>query len=291
MKKNILIILSLLIYTAAYTQKVIDVTPIQDNNQMVVKYKIVESSSNQKFNVSLYVSIDGGVSYKGPLKSVTGDVGEGIIAGENTIIWDIFKDVDDLKGSVVFDIRAIPVETFAKGIETDIKSEKRQKVKKKFFISYMGSTNAPIGLSIGQLGKTGWYGSFKMSAFQKQPEYVYEGDSWPPSVGSSEHYDFNNTREVRKLSVTLGLTQQLGTNAFWYIGGGYGVKQQIWQIDTYVYNDIIESAYVENPEKSYSGFELESGFTIRMSKILLSAGFTNINFKSTKLTFGLGLNF
>ncbi len=291
MKKVLLITLSFLLTAFTYSQTVTNVTPIPDNDKMIVKYKITGAKLNQEFNVSLYVSMDGGTSYTGPLKAISGDIGEGITEGEHSMVWDIFKDVNSLAGSIVFDVRAIVIETTESIKESNIKSKKIQKDKKKFFVSYMGSTNAPVGISIGQLGKTGWYCSVKSSIFQKKAEYVYEGDNLKPAIGSSEYYNFNDTREIRKLSLTLGLTQQLGSNVFWYIGGGYGMKQQIWQIDIYTNNQKTGSAYVENPEKSYSGFESETGLTIRTGGVLFSVGITNINLKSTKLTFGFGLIF
>jgi hypothetical protein len=143
MKKILLLILSFLLSAVTYSQMVIDVTPILNNENMIVKYKITDAKSNQKFNISLYVSMDGGTSYIGPLKAVSGDVGEGITQGKHTINWDIFKDVNSLEGNIVFDVRAILIEPISnvKSPEVINKPVTKQAEQKK---AEEQSTNKPL---------------------------------------------------------------------------------------------------------------------------------------------------
>ena len=83
------------------------------------------------------------------------------------------------------------------------------------------------------------------------------------------------------------------SNIFWYAGGGYGIKELVWQLDIYSYADDtkVDEAYVKNPDYSYSGLEAETGFIFRMNSFLLSVGATSVNFKYTNVTIGLGFNF
>lgn len=73
-----------------------------------VHYDITGATSGQTFNISIYGSSDNGQTYDLPIKSVTGDVGLDIIAGQHKrIVWNAVKDIEKLKGDYfVFKIKA-----------------------------------------------------------------------------------------------------------------------------------------------------------------------------------------
>jgi hypothetical protein len=259
-------------------QQVKNIEPEREGNKIIVKYTISGAKFNQKFDVSLYVSRDGGQTFKGPLEAVSGDVGEGIREGEHRIVWDVFKDVHSLEGDVVFDVKARVIE---------------EKVPKEFMVSYMGSLDAPLGVTVGQLGKTGWYASFKTGTNTTKPEYTYGGETWNPGFSEAQYYQFNSTEDIRRLSITGGFTWQLGRNFFMYTGAGYGIKELHWQLDIYEYGGSSKTGekYVKHPDYSYSGVEAEAGFILRMGSFLLEAGATTVNFNYTNVTLGAGLAF
>lgn len=258
-------------------QKIKNIEPVRNGNNIVVNYTLV-AKFNQKFNVSLYFSRDGGKTFEGPLEAVTGDVGKGIRAGQNKIIWDVFKDVYNLEGDIVFDVRAEVIE---------------EEVSKQFVLSYSGSIDAPVGVTIGQVGKIGWYVSAKTGMNFSKTEYTYGGQDWDPGFESAQYYKFNSTEDLRRLSITGGITWQLGKNFFVYTGGGYGMKEHLWQMELYDYETDSKTGeeYVQQPDYTYTGLEAEGGVMLRINKIFISAGVTSVSFKYTNLTAGLGYAF
>ncbi len=166
--------------------------------------------------------------------------------------------------------------------------------RKRIFFLYNGSLIAPYGLTIGLLGKTGLYISGRSNLVFDKAMYTYNSDgTWYNDFTNSEYYVFNDTEKIKRFSITAGITQQLKRNIFAYIGGGYGVKETFWEIDLFSYSDDQKTGkeYVLNSENSYSGFESEVGIIFRFNKVLISLGYTNVIFKHSNLTLGLGYNF
>lgn len=259
-------------------QRVVNIEPVRSGNNMVISYKITGARFNQKFDVSLYVSTDGGETFLGPLKAVQGDVGEDIPSGEHKITWNVFKEVNSLKGDIVFDVKARVTD---------------EKIPKEFMVSYLGSLDAPLGITVGQLGKMGWYASVKTGTNFNSPQYTYGGEEWDPEFSDPQYYLFNDVEELRRLSITGGLTWQLGRNFFIFTGGGFGMKDHLWQMELYDYDTDSKTGeeYVKQPDYSYAGAELEAGFILRIGSFLLEGGATTVNFKYTNVTMGVGLAF
>ena len=73
------------------------------NDRVWVDYVLKEDSY-----VSLYISLDGGNTFQGPLKYVSGDVGEDVKKGRNYIVWDAQKEFGDFASEqVVFRVVSI----------------------------------------------------------------------------------------------------------------------------------------------------------------------------------------
>ena len=73
------------------------------NDRVWVDYLLKEDSY-----VDLYISLDGGNTFQGPLKYVSGDVGEDVKKGRNYIVWDAQKEFGDFASEqVVFRVVSI----------------------------------------------------------------------------------------------------------------------------------------------------------------------------------------
>jgi len=73
------------------------------NDRVWVDYLLKEDSY-----VDLYISLDGGNTFQGPLKYVSGDVGEDVKKGRNYIVWDAQKEFGDFASDqVVFRVVSI----------------------------------------------------------------------------------------------------------------------------------------------------------------------------------------
>ncbi len=279
MKKILLIaILFLGIAITVKSQSVSNIEPLQTGNKITIKYKIIGAKFNQTFNVSFFVSNDGGNTFQGPLKSVSGDVGEVLSGGNKEIVWDVFMDDVNIEGNLVFDVRI---------------KVNEEKIKKKFFIAFSGNTTAPLGFSVGQIGKTGWYLTARLNSnILLSPKYECDDEQLTNYTGVS-YYSFDGESKIIRYSLTGGITYQAGRNLYFYAGGGYGTKDLLWHINEYDYTDDSKTGddYAKNINYSYSGIEAEAGMIINSGIFFFSAGLSSQSFKRLDGNFSIGLAF
>lgn len=101
--KRILGILICLFFCVGVTfaQKVSDVTARQEGKQIHIIYTLDEPAE-----ISLYLSTNGGESYIKLIK-VSGAVGQSVVPGRNTIVWNVLAEREKLVGDdIVFKVRA-----------------------------------------------------------------------------------------------------------------------------------------------------------------------------------------
>ena len=63
--------------------------------ELEVSYQL---KADRPLTVQLYYSEDDGYTWKGPLQSVSGDVGRNVSAGRNKIVWNFAEEVEQLYG-------------------------------------------------------------------------------------------------------------------------------------------------------------------------------------------------
>jgi len=98
-----LIFICLLVLTT-HAQKVSNITFKQEQSNIVVSYDL---ETKTPCKVSLYVSTNGGTSWQGPLKKVTGNVGDKVVSDKNSILWNVLEEFEELRGSeIMFKITA-----------------------------------------------------------------------------------------------------------------------------------------------------------------------------------------
>ncbi len=279
MKKYLLTvigILSFLSFTRA--QNVSDIkAQVSNDNKIHVSYKITGARFYQTFNIYLYISSDNGKTFAGPMKEVSGDVGDGIKEGNHVIIWDALKEMPFTKKDLIFDVRAITIDN---------------PIKKKFFVSYVGNLITPVGVRIGNSHKLGWYIEARASllANEKLPYNFVNGniENWD----KPGYYQSNGTENYSAYSIGAGLTFQLSWNTFFYLGGGYGSQKRIFEVYEYNNDDnVIGNSWVVKDDESYTGAELSAGFMQRFGSIIISVGGTFLNFETPNFTAGIGFSF
>jgi len=279
MRKTILIsILFIGISTIVNSQSVSNIEPLQSGNKISINYSIIGAKFYQTFDVSLYVSNDGGQNFQGPVKSVSGDVGKVVSGGKKKILWDVFKDDINIEGDLFFDVRIEVIE---------------EKIKKKFFLAFSGNTSAPFGLSIGQIGKIGWYITARSNQnFNLSSSYECN-DEQITNYSAETYYSFDGESKIVRYSLTAGLTYQAGKNVYFYAGGGYGTKDLLWHINEYNYDDDSKTGddYAKNTNYSYSGIEAEAGIIINTGSFFFSVGASSQSFKRLDGNFSIGLTF
>ena len=87
-------------------QSITNVVPEAVGRKIIVRYDIENSIPDQLFEVALYFSKD---NYSTTLQNVSGNgVGSSVSSGKDrVIIWDVLKDVKELKGEYAFEVRAL----------------------------------------------------------------------------------------------------------------------------------------------------------------------------------------
>ena len=102
------ILIIILIPANCYSQKIENVVFEVSESKINIYYDLQGIASDQAVIIRAFLSTDGGESYGEPLKSVTGDVGIVMGAGNHRrIIWDVFDEVDELVSeSVQFKVKA-----------------------------------------------------------------------------------------------------------------------------------------------------------------------------------------
>jgi len=287
--------LTISLWISGYSQTISDVLfYLTEDQYIVVEYNISEAQSSQYFNVSLWVSRDGGTTFTGPLKRVTGDVGKRIRRGNGKKIhWDANKEMPGFGGEIVFDVRADvnqkqkdtsqkensitrkQVNETSKQTKATTKQTNTTQNKKKnqFFLGYKGSYLAPFGVVMGVTGKPGFYLSARTDyGFFLNAEYTTNGETIEP-YNSGGYLEFSGSSETQRLFATAGMLFELNPNTNIYFGAGYTRYNLLWHVYEYDYpSQYIGSGWANYTEESYNGIELEGGFMFHLRSIFLSAG-------------------
>jgi hypothetical protein len=115
-KNNCLFILFFcLLGITGYAQKVSNINYRQELSTIIISYDL-ETKTPCKIN--LFVSTNGGKTWQGPLKKVTGDVGTKIATGSHSITWYVLEEFEELRGDKIqFQVRAdgVSIETLVIG--------------------------------------------------------------------------------------------------------------------------------------------------------------------------------
>jgi formylglycine-generating enzyme required for sulfatase activity len=98
-QRHVSLVLSLVVFLFGLTtraQTVSNVTAEQQGNALVIHYNL---STDSPCEVSLFVSLNGGKTWTGPLLRVSGDVGKDISGGSRTMRWEVLEEMEQLVGN------------------------------------------------------------------------------------------------------------------------------------------------------------------------------------------------
>lgn len=263
MSRNLLsVLLSFLAVNMLVAQKVTEVGFSQEGQNIIIRYNLTGVKYYQAVNISVYVSVDGGKAYNGPLTKVEGDAGLNITPGTNKkIVWDVFEEIPDFGGQVSFEVRAVVNE---------------EKIKRNIYAGYKGSYLAPAGMVVGITGKTGFYLSARTDLFYLKNINTNYYSSYGVIIQDYKepgYYTFTSNYRTQRFSITGGITFMLTRNLSFYAGGGYSVNDVLWEIAQFDYNDVnTGKKWVKNEEISYSFPEAETGLWVKIKPFFVSAG-------------------
>ena len=281
MKKQILIltVLFLGITLSTFAQQVSDIQVRASGDKIKVGYTISGLKYYQDISaIDFYVSRDGGQTFEGPLKEISGDISPGLRNGKYVMIWDVLKEIPFTSEELIFDVRISVTE---------------KERKKSFMVSLVGNATTPLGLRIGQLGKIGWYAEFRSSLSPfTAAEYTYENETIT-DYDKPGYYEFNGNKGYFAWSAIGGITIQASWNVFFNIGVGYGTDNYMYEIDEYTYENDTQTgtSWVQDNDYSATGFELDAGMILKFNKLVISGGGTAINFQTFNWLLGIGVAF
>lgn len=229
-------------------QKVSNVEFFQSGKKVHVTYTLDKNA-----DISLYISTNGGRDFKGPLREVSGDVGNNVRAGNNIIIWDALAEMDEVvSDQVVFKVTAYSW----KEEKAMANSRKREERKRKGggWLNYgfdldwrfLGGTEYNLGIAV-RLGNYLWPVQFEVGI---KPGYV----NGLLSDGNEDIKGFQMP-VYAKLKVNLwtslitddakiflygagfynGIGKRIGEEFDFSIGFGYGFRHVDWNILYYKY--------------------------------------------------------
>ncbi|MGE4287537.1 MAG: hypothetical protein AB7E36_02520 [Salinivirgaceae bacterium] len=279
-----LFMLLTLLFNSLAGQEISSISTTTKGEQIIIDYTLSYARFYQTFNTSVYVSFDGGSSFQGPLKAISGDVGEVSKQGKHTIVWNPFEEYNALDGPIVFDVRSVITE---------------KKRTRNFFVNYspnilLTNTNyqALYGIQLGQIGKTGWFLAARVSNFS-QAAYKYDGETITPESETLTYKEFTGKINYPRYMITGGLTFQMNWNSFFYLGGGYGYTKVNWEFNEYEYtiNTPINKEWAEITSYNTESIEAELGFIFKARHMTFMFGVTANNHEQAGITAGIGINF
>lgn len=167
-------------------QQISNVKAFMEGKNLQIEYTLSGGSASK---VDLYLSEDAGNTWQGPLKSVSGDVGNNISAGAGKkIYWEVLKDREILEGDkIAFKVRAsftqayepsvIWVEggTFVMG---NASSDGGSVEKPEHEVTLDGFSIGKYELSVGEFRAFVEASGYKTEAELGDGSYGYDGKSW-----------------------------------------------------------------------------------------------------------------
>lgn len=107
---TVFIITTHLLTSSLGAQTVTNVTAEQQGNTVLIHYNL---TTDTPCEVSLFISMNGGKSWTGPLLQASGDIGKNISSGSLTIRWEVLKEIEQLVGSnILFKVLAISKKSY-----------------------------------------------------------------------------------------------------------------------------------------------------------------------------------
>ncbi len=169
-------------------QSVSDINFYQEGKNAVITYSL-----DKQADISLQVSTDGGATFSGDLRHVSGDVGKSVATGQNRIVWDVLAERDKLVGAnIVFRVSAT--------------GDKR--------------TFTVNGVSFTMIAVRG--GTFRMGATSEQGSDAYSDEKPVHSVTLSDYY-------IGETEVTQELWRAvMGSNPSYFEGTNLPVESVSW---------------------------------------------------------------
>jgi len=171
-----------------------------------------------------------------------------------------------------------------------------QKSQFEFFIGYAGSFYAPVGLTLGGIGKTvGFYLRYRTNlSFQDYTERCLTTTNTVIGMDNNYAYQFNGAKWENILIASGGLIFKASQSFYISAGGGYWSNSVIYEFDKYRLDNAEHNGVfrAKSNDLSDEGLALDLDGTLRLGKHFYGAlGCSVLNFKYVSANAGIGLFF
>ncbi len=260
----------------------------QRNKDIVITYDLSKTS-----NVRVYVASSKQPTYT-QLNAVEGAVGKRVHSGQNLeIIWHPLEEKDNfIADGVQFKVEALGIyEDYASRRTNGGKSNMETFIT--IGIGYSTTPQMSYDLTFGQTYKGfGWYVNARSNFLSglatnglscKEGGYI---DSTLPFYSGKTKSSILvfNAGFVLDIIEVAGKSKDNRFNTFgFYIGGGYGKRQVLWETT--------DGQWIKYRPTSYSGFSANGGLIGSIYGLTLKLGINSINFKYHELEAGIGWMF
>lgn len=94
-----------------FSQNISNIRAVQSGDDILIYYNLNGGHSNSQFEVRVYCSTDGGITWGKPLTQIEGDANKIVFSGiGKTVTWHVLQERNELTGSnIQFEIRAKPI--------------------------------------------------------------------------------------------------------------------------------------------------------------------------------------
>ena len=266
MRKNIIFTAVLIAFSAfaATAQQIVNVS--EKNNAIIIEYDLPEAADF----VRLYVSLDGGSTYRGPMKEVSGDLVNVAVGYNHSITWNILKE---------FETEAFESDDMRFKLSVKLK----ERWYKETFVTFNGAYSflpqASFGASVGQVKRFGWFASVMTNGNFGGFEYAEDCDSnGYNSTGYLPAY--TGAKSKMRLSVMAGGMARLSGPLCARIGVGYGNRTMRWQLTDESWNRIKDS--------SFEGIDVSAGLQLNLGGFVVSLEAVTTQFQTIEGKLGIG---
>ena len=269
MKKYTILTAILIAFSAfaAKAQQIVNVS--QKNNAIVVEYDLPAAADF----VRLYVSLDGGKTYRGPLKEVSGDLNNVPADYNHSITWNVLKEF----GTDAFE---------SDQVRFKLSVKLKEKWYKETFVTFNGAYSflpqASFGFSVGQVWHFGWFVSVMTNGNFSGFSYAVDcdGNGYTP-----EGYlpSYTGDRSKMRLSVIGGGMMRISGPLCARVGVGYGNRTMRWKVMDGSWNRIKDS--------SFEGVDLSAGLQLNLRGFVASLEAVTTQFQTIAGKIGLGYSF
>ncbi len=272
MKKSILLIACLcgLILPAMWAQETVEIAKaFPQKKSIVVEYDLAEDADF----VRLFVSLDGGTTYLGPLRQVSGDLTDVKAGFGHSIVWDVLKE---------FDVESFDSDQVRFKLNILLKERWPRETFITLNAAYSPSPQASFGFSVGQVKRFGWF----VSLMSNGRFSGFDADGTCDAQGSlPDGHLMQYTGDVSKMRLSVMAGGMMRIKGPWIvrIGLGYGNRTVRWQTT--------DGQWLRNTAYSIQGLDISAGMQLHLRNFVMSLEAVTTQFQNVEAKIGLGYAF